>query len=248
MRLHVYTLVQMKLAIFMILMVTVISVFLFAQSMSFKAFGYHFGPINIYSDVFTGSGNTSIPLNEFDPVKKEIFTGESIKWSNPTAGKPYPHMVVFFGNTSDNQLNLKILNMFKSLSALNSESIINNLNNLMEGVRNEKENISEIIDGRSILFPSVINSSSQPTVFYLDPQGNHLFNGAVYNMTGQETYVNSGLIWAGGTVPGNFSKIYSFIVTFKNPGTYNYQCLLHPGMEGTVIVKPNPGMLGIKIS
>lgn len=191
----------------------------------------------VYSNVYTGGGNTSIPLNQFDPIEKEIVTGESIKWSNPTAGKPYPHMVVFFGNTSDNQLKLKILNMSKSLSASNSESIINNLNNLMEGVSNERENVSETIDARSILFPSVINSTSKPNVFYLDPQGNRLYKGPTYNMTGQVPYLNSGLIWAGGTVPGNFSNIYSFIVKFDNTGTYKYQCLLHPGMEGSVLGK-----------
>jgi plastocyanin len=36
-------------------------------------------------------------------------------------------------------------------------------------------------------------------------------------------------------------------MTFKKTGTYNYQCLLHPGMEGTVIVEPNPVKLGIQV-
>jgi plastocyanin len=238
----------MKSTILLILSVVFISGFLLAQGLILKAFAYHMGPVFIYSDVYTGGGNTSMPLNEFDPVSKKIFAGESIKWTNPTAGKPYPHMVVFFSNSSDNQLKQKILNISKSLSASNYESIINNLNNLMEKVSSERENGSEVIDARSILFPSLINSSSQPTVFYLDPQGNRLYKGATHNMTGQEAYVNSGLIWAGGTVPGNFSKIYSFIVTFEKTGTYNYQCLLHPDMKGTVVVKPNPGRLGIIVN
>ena len=225
-----------------------ISGFLLIQGMSLKAFAYHMGPVIIYSDVYTGGGNTSMPLNEFDPVNKKIFAGESIKWSNPTAGKPYPHMVVFFGNSSDSQLKQKIVNLSNSLSASNSESIISNLNNLMEKVSSKRENGSEIIDARSILFPSLINSSSQPTVYYLDPQGNRLYKGASYNMTGQEAYLSSGLVWAGGTVPGDFLKIYSFTVTFEKTGTYNYKCLLHPDMKGTVIVKPNPGRLGIMVN
>ena len=237
----------MNLTIFVILSVAMFPAFIIVQTISLQAFAFHLGPIIIYSDVYTGRGNTSIPLNEFDPVKKEIFAGESIKWSNPTAGKPYPHMVVFFGNASDNQLKLKILNLSKSLSASNSDTIINNLTKLMEKVSNKRENGSKIIDARSILFPSLINSSSKPSVIYLDPNGNSLYKGATYNITGQEPYLNSGLIWAGGTVPGKFSKIYSFTVTFKNTGTYNYQCLLHTGMEGTVIVKTNPGFMGIQI-
>ena len=243
-----YSQVQMKFTLFWILIIAIAYAFILDQSMNSQVYGIHFGDLRIYSNVYTGGGNTSMPLNEFDPIKKEIFAGESIKWSNPTAGRPYPHMVVFLSNTTDEQLKLKISNITKSLNASSYESLINNLNKLMKAVSNEKDNESEIFNARSILLPSVINSSSQQTVFYLDPEGSHLFKGAVYNMTGQEPYVNSGPIWAGGTVPGNFSKIYSFIVTFKNVGTYNYQCLLHPDMEGTVIVKPNPGRLGIQIS
>lgn len=245
---HLYAPVRMKFALFGTLVVTIACALILDQIMNSQVYGIHFGDLRIYPNVYTGGGNTSMPLNEFDPIKKEIFTGESIKWSNPTAGRPYPHMVVFLSNTTDEQLKLKISNITKSLNASSYESVINNLNKLMKGVSNERDNESEIFNAKSILLPSVINSSSQPTVYYLDPAGNHLYKGAVYNMTGQEPYVNSGLIWAGGLVPGNFSKIYSFTVTFKNVGIYNYQCLLHPDMEGTVIVKPNPGRLGIIVN
>jgi plastocyanin len=27
-----------------------------------------------------------------------------------------------------------------------------------------------------------------------------------------------------------------FIVRFSNPGTYTYECLIHPGMAGTITV------------
>jgi plastocyanin len=231
---------------FVILNISVISILLFVQNMNLQVFA-PLGSFMIYSDIYTGGGNTSMPLNIFDPVNKTIYAGESIKWTNPTAGKPYPHMVVFFGNASDNQQKQKILDLSKSLPASDPESVINNLNNLVETVSNIKENGSELIDARSILYPSLIESSSQPTVSYLDPQGNRLYKGATYNITGQEPYINSGLIWTGGKVPENFFKIYSFIMTFKKTGTYNYQCLLHPGMEGTVIVEPNPGKLGIQV-
>ena len=32
----------------------------------------------------------------------------------------------------------------------------------------------------------------------------------------------------------------SYSVTFPNPGTYAYRCAIHPGMEGTVVVVPQP--------
>jgi len=36
------------------------------------AFGKYFGDIKVYSDVYTGGGNSSKPINQFDPVNKEI--------------------------------------------------------------------------------------------------------------------------------------------------------------------------------
>lgn len=71
--------------------------------------------------------------------------------------------------------------------------------------------------------------------------------GAQYNMTGEEAYLNSGLIWGGGIIPDKFPKINSFIVTFLNPGIYQYQCLIYPDIKGTIVVKPNPGKMGILI-
>jgi plastocyanin len=208
-------------------------------------FGYHLGPISIYSDVYSGGGNSSKPINEFDPVNKEIFAGEAVKWSNPTAGAPYPHIVAFVSNQST-ELNSKISNITKPLQSSNLQSVITNLNKLL--VEDDKENnkSNPTFNSRSIVFPSVINSSDL-SVIYLDASGNRLFKGAEYNMTGNETLVNSGIIWAGGVIPAKFAKINSFIVTFMNPGTYHYQCLIYPDMKGTIIVKPNPGKLGIHI-
>jgi hypothetical protein len=99
---------------------------------------------------------------------------------------------------------------------------------------NENENRNLSFDVRLLVFPSVINSSD-PVVSYL---GHELFKGAVYNFTGDTTYLNSGLIWAGGVIPDGFPKVNSFIVTFMKPGTYHYQCLIYPEMRGTITAKP----------
>ena len=208
-------------------------------------FGFHFGTTRIYSDVYTGGGNNSKPINEFDPLNREIYTGETVKWSNPTAGKPYPHIVAFIGNQSS-EIKSKISNITRVFQSSNLESLISNLNKLVSKDNKQTGNASETFNGRSIIFPSLINSSSL-SVTYLNASGNQLFRGAEYNLTGNETYLNSGLIWAGGVIPNGFPKINSFIVTFMNPGTYHYQCLIYPEMKGTITVKPNPGMLGINI-
>lgn len=91
MHLHHYTLLDINLTRFVILSISVISILFFVQNMNLQVFAT-LGSFMIYSDVYTGGGNTSMPLNIFDPVNKTIYTGESIKWTNPTGGKPYPHM------------------------------------------------------------------------------------------------------------------------------------------------------------
>ena len=65
-------------------------------------------------------------------------------------------------------------------------------------------------DGR-LQFPSVVAY----------PQGGHTYGGS--------GYVSSGLLIGG---------IRNWSVTFTKPGTYTYQCLLHPAQVATVIVHP----------
>jgi plastocyanin len=197
----------------------------------------HIGPLSVFSDVFTGGGNSSNPINEFDPINKEIYVTETIEWSNPTAGQPYPHTVTFIGNESSPLLKSKISNVTKSFQSNNLQSLISNLIKLNNSTRNENENKNLSPDATSLVFPSVINSSD-PVVSYLNPDGHELFKGAVYNFTGITTYLNSGLIWAGGVIPDGFPKVNSFIVTFMKTGTYHYQCLIYPEMRGTITVKP----------
>ena len=113
------------------------------------------------------------------------------------------------------------------------ESLISNLNKSISKDGKQTGNASQTFKGRSIIFPSLINSSNL-SVTYLNASGNQLFRGAEYNLTGNETYLNSGLIWAGGVIPNGFPKINSFIVTFIKHGTYDYQCLIYPEMKGTI--------------
>jgi len=153
----------------------------------------HFGPIRVFIDVFTGGGNSSNPINEFDPINKEIYVTETIKWSNPTSGPSYPYTVTFIGNQSSPALKSKIANITNTLQSNNSQSLISNLIKLNNNSRIENEKSNLGFDARSLLFPSVINSSDL-VVSYLNPNGHELFNGAVYNLTDDTTYLNSGLI------------------------------------------------------
>lgn len=236
---------KMTFVVFVILLFALgLSIGLFNLIM--PAVASHFGSIMVFSDVFTGGGNSSNPINEFDPLNKEIYVTETIKWSNPTAGPPHPHTVTFIGNQSSPALKSKISNITNTFRSNNSQSLISNLIKLNNnsGIENEKSYPS--FNSKSLLFPSVINTSDL-VVSYLNPNGHQLFNGAVYNLTDDTTYLNSGLIWAGGVIPNGFPKVNSFIVTFMKPGTYHYQCLIYPEMRGTITVKPYPEIFGIQL-
>jgi plastocyanin len=65
--------------------------------------------------------------------------------------------------------------------------------------------------------------STPPSVF--DPTNAARAGGTSYDGS---TYTSSGFLLQGGT----------YSLTFPKPGTYTYLCLIHPGMQGTIVVQP----------
>jgi plastocyanin len=60
------------------------------------------------------------------------------------------------------------------------------------------------------------------------PSGRHIYNG-----TG---FVSSGILLL--RVPQNSKAPPTYRLTFTRPGTYEYDCLVHPNMEGSITVLP----------
>ncbi|MDQ3854078.1 MAG: hypothetical protein M3299_14735 [Thermoproteota archaeon] len=56
-------------------------------------------------------------------------------------------------------------------------------------------------------------------------------------LSGEELYVNSGFMWPEAAIPPGAPPITSFSITFENAGTYDYVCVIHPWMNGQVIVQ-----------
>jgi plastocyanin len=56
-------------------------------------------------------------------------------------------------------------------------------------------------------------------------------------MTGSEKYVNSGWLLPTGQEQSFPGSATTFKVHFEKAGTYNYSCIIHPWMKGTIIVK-----------
>jgi plastocyanin len=67
------------------------------------------------------------------------------------------------------------------------------------------------------------NSPGQPA----DPSASPLIDAGAWDGT---TFLNSGFIASSG------SPSYQYKVTFSKAGTYNYECIVHPGMGGKVVV------------
>ncbi len=65
------------------------------------------------------------------------------------------------------------------------------------------------------------------------------FNPKVVFPSGGNVYNGSGFLNSGVMLPTDpNAKPSNFKVTFTKPGTYEFDCLLHPGMDGTVTVLP----------
>lgn len=189
--------------------------------------------ISIVYNADAGGGNASTPLNIFHPNDIVINQSADIKWQNPTLGIAYPHTVTFIRPGS----NLSIPKINFALS---------NYSNLIDLVAKNTQNKSNVLDVKAVVLPTVISENG--TVTYLDPNGDLWGDGAQYNFTGKEKYVNSGFIWPEGHIPKGFANVTAFTIKLEEQGVYNFQCLLHPEMKGNVTVTPPNAPMGISIS
>jgi plastocyanin len=188
------------------------------------------GDLQVRNDtrpVAAGGGGPISVVTWFVPQNVSISAGETVTWVNPTVvGEP--HTVSF----------LKQQDYF---AAIESPYLIPSDTELTPANPNERNTEPFIIPGQNDTTSNTIivanNRASSPVV--IDAQNNvtYLPLNANYTMTGDELYVNSGWIWPENAIPPGLPPITSFSVTFENPGTYDYICVIHPWMTGRVIVQ-----------
>ena len=174
--------------------------------------------------VAAGGGNGTGPLTIFYPKNIEIKTGQSVTWSNPTTvGEPHTVTFVLDNNTMAGVVSpLTILNTTKFISLPPGS---NNAPILLPG----KNGTNTIIVINARTFNPVVIDSIGNTK-YMNPN-------TTYSMNGTEKYVNSGWFLPQGQEQQYPGSGNTFTVTFEKPGTYNYICILHPWMTGSIIVK-----------
>ena len=103
----------------------------------------------------------------------------------------------------------------------------NNSNN--NDNKNNKNATNTLIGINARVYNPVVIDSSD-TVKFMNPNES-------YNMSGTEKYVNSGWFLPKGQeqeFPGSGN---TFTVTFEKPGTYDYICIIHPWMAGSIVVR-----------
>jgi plastocyanin len=174
--------------------------------------------------VAAGGGNASAPWTLFVPQKVTINAGDSVMWYNPTVGAAEPHTVTFALDNSTlagvaSQLAVSNMTKFDAIPAgSNNEPL------LIPG-----ESGTNTLIGINARTYNPVTIDSQDRVQFMNPNAN-------YSVAGDEKYVNSG--WF---LPEGLEKEYpgtgnTFVATFEEPGTYDYLCILHPWMTGTIEV------------
>jgi len=173
--------------------------------------------------VHAGGGNSASPLTAFVPQRVQISVGQSVTWDNPSVVAE-PHTVSF---VLDNKTATDIVSPFAVPNSIQ-------LSPMPAGSNNEAlkapgpSNVVIGVNARSYI-PTIIDS--QGNVKHLPPPN------AVFNMTGNEKYVNSGWLIPKGQEKAFPGSSNTFTVTFEKAGTYRYLCEVHPWMLGSVVVK-----------
>ena len=174
------------------------------------------------------AGNDSSVSVRFEPQNIEIKAGESVTWDNPTSVAE-PHTVTF---VLDKDTVAGLVSPFAVSNTTEFKAIPQGSNNepiLLPGNMSTGGEEKTIIAINSRIFnPTTIDS--QGKVNFMNPNTNYRFGG-------DERFVNSGWL-----LPKGLEKVYpgsgnTFTATFEKSGTYEYACVLHPWMTGSVIVK-----------
>jgi plastocyanin len=178
--------------------------------------------------VAAGGGGPLAVVTWFVPQNISISAGETVTWVNPSLVAE-PHTVSFMKDPS-------------YFANYESPYLIANGTEITPANPQEKNTEPFIIPSQNDTTTAntiIVANKRQASPVAIDAQNNaeYLPLNANYTMAGDESYVNSGIIFPESAIPPGAPPITSFSVTFENAGTYDYLCEFHPWMTGRVIVE-----------
>jgi plastocyanin len=185
--------------------------------------GYAAGtpPVPQAYPVAAPQGPQSVPwlaIDEFAPSQIMVIAGDTVTWTNYSPGAE-PHTVSGFASTPDaipltlSPFQPGCMTSSGELQLPPAGSFPPDIWNTCPGA--EVDNLTE---------------ASQPSAPSGDPYtGGERTSGILLNQEYLDSPIGDGLPYAS-----------SYSVAFSTPGTYVYQCAIHPGMIGTVVVIPKP--------
>jgi plastocyanin len=165
--------------------------------------------------VNAGGGNATLQYTAFVPNKIQIKQNQSVTWINPSA-VPEPHTITFLKDKSQ-------------WGNLEAPLVVGNSTVAITPKTLSKGGSTEIL--------RYFGGSFQPEVIKSDGTIKWLLPNATYSTDGTERMINSGWVWPKGQAPPGVVNTNSFTIKFQKTGTYDYLCLLHPWMTGSVVVK-----------
>jgi len=175
-------------------------------------------------NVAAGGGNATAPWTIFLPQEVTIKAGETVTWHNPTEVAE-PHTITF---VLDNNTMADVVSPFAVSSTTEFGALPPGSNNEPILIPGEGGMNTLIAINARTFNPVAIDSEGR--VQFMNPNAN-------YSMAGNEKFVNSGWVLPGGLEEEYPGAGNTFTVTFENPGTYNYVCILHPWQTGSVVVE-----------
>jgi plastocyanin len=169
-----------------------------------------------------GVGNPVAPLTWLFPQHASIKVGETVTWYNPTTVAE-PHTVTFVVDPT-------------KFAPIEAPFVVSNSTEFVSAdpASNAEPLTMPGPNGTKVVI--VNNARSTMPVTITGEETEFLQINSNYTMTGDEDFVNSGWIWPDGLTPEGLPEIETFSVRFDQAGMYDYLCLIHPWMTGTVSV------------
>ena len=180
--------------------------------------------VHASNSVMVNVGGNGSSWSSFTPQSVEIKAGDTVTWRNPMAVSE-PHTVSFLKDQSFYPPPSVPVPITFNSTDLKADPDAN-IDPLI--ITDQNGTKSVIVDNARHYNPVSVDSSGHNTT-YLPLNAN-------YTLTGTEKFVSSGWMWPEGLAPQGAPPIKSFSVTFENAGKYDYLCVVHPWMTGTVIV------------